>query len=358
MSMDGLMRFRECIESPQSLEDLQYYFNDHGELRHIITKKPFVYNYYKNEHERNHKRYIALGDMITLHVYERLEEDCNLERIPIPIDASDEEPKSFFFMSKEISSVQSNLFVLLQDSGVIRAGQWSQKVIFHHSLTKGSQLLYIKAALRDNGSVIILNPNDNFVKMKEESQAMIKNEEVCSPETRGAGDLYITPRKVIVPKRCSSSPEEHTNYVWDHFISRSAAKNVSFIAHGYGGLVFMDLLCKRSKEVMAKVSAVAFIDSRHHTPHQTTTAPEIQTWIRSHCRSWVISTKPLDRPTGSLRKLDCPKVSAGTENHDLVPSITFQSIFRFLSRCSKSRRKSVPPPFTVVTRSTTRNRSL
>ncbi|XP_075050984.1 putative protein ARB2BP [Mixophyes fleayi] len=357
--MEGLIKVSACLESPQSLEDLQYYFNAYGELRHTITNKPFVYNYYKNEHERNHKRYRILGDMITLHVYEVLEKECKLERITIPIDACDEEPKSFFFTSKEILSRQTNLFVLLQDSGVIRAGQWGQKVIFHHSLAKGTQIPYIKAALKDNGSIIVLNPNDNFVEMKEETQTMVKKEEeFCSPETRGASDLFRTQKKLTVPKRCCSSPEEHTSYVWDQFISRSAAKNVSFIAHGYGGLVFMDLLCKKSKEVMSKVSAVAFIDSRHHAQHQAKTEPEIQNWIRSHCRSWVLSTKPLDRPTGSLRKLDCPKVSAGTENHELAPSITLQSVFRFLSRSSKSQRRAVSSPHTMVTRSTTRNKSL
>ncbi|KAM3934854.1 putative protein ARB2BP [Leptodactylus fuscus] len=350
--MEGLMRFSPCLEIPHCVEDLQYYFNQRGELRHLVTKEPFIYNYYKNEHDRNHKRYKVLGDMITLHVYELLEKECNLERIPIPIDASDEEPKSFFFMSEELLSNQTNLIVLLQDRGIIRAGQWSQKVIVHQGLERGTQIPYIKTALRDNSSVIVLNPNDNFVKMKEEPQAVVKDEvESICLEAGSACDLFKTDRKPILPKRCSSSPEEHTSYVWDHFISRCAAKNVSFIAHGYGGLVFMDLLCKKSQEVMSKVNAVAFIDSRHNAQHQARKDPEIQTWIRSHCRNWVLNTKPLDRPTGSLRKFDCAKVSVGTENSELAPFFALQSIFRFLSRSSKNRRNSVPPVRTIVTRS-------
>ncbi|XP_073442284.1 putative protein ARB2BP [Dendrobates tinctorius] len=352
--MEGLMRFTSSLQVPSSLEDLQFSFNEHGELRHLVTKEPFVYNYYKNEHERNHKRYKMLGNMITLHVYELLEKQLNFDRITIPIEASDEEPKSFFFMSREPLSKQKNLFVLLQDRGVIRAGQWSQKVIVHHSLDRGTQIPYITSALRDNSSVIVLNPNDNFVEMKEETQALVKKEDdaICV-ETRDTCNVS-TDRKFAFDKRCCSSPEEHTSYVWDHFISKSAATNVSFIAHGYGGLVFLDLLCKKSQEVMSKVTAVAFIDSRHHAQHQTRTDPEIWTWIRSHCRSWVLSAKVLDRPTGSVRKLDCLKVSAGTEKSDLAPSYALQSIFRFLSRTSKSRRYSVPPVRTMVTRSSVR----
>ncbi|XP_069827139.1 putative protein ARB2BP isoform X1 [Dendropsophus ebraccatus] len=353
--MEGLMRFISYLDVPNCLDDLQYSFNQRGELRHMVTKEPFVYNYYKNEHERNHKRYKILGDMITLHVYELLERECNLERITIPIDASEDEPKSFFFMTKELLSKQTNLFVLLQDSGVIRAGQWSQKVIVHHSLDKGTQIPYINTAVRDHSSVIVLNPNDNYAQMKEEPQTLIKKEDDTTViEPRDACDSFTTGQKLILPKRCCSSPEEHTSYVWDHFISKSAAKNVLFIAHGYGGLVFMDLLCRKSQEVRSKVSAVAFIDSRHHAQHQARTDPEIQTWIRTHCRSWVLSTKPLDRPAGSLRKLDCPKVSAGTQNHEIAPSFVLQSIFRFLNRSSKTRRNSVPPVHTMVTRSSLR----
>ncbi|KAM9320463.1 putative protein ARB2BP [Gastrophryne carolinensis] len=355
--MEGLMKFKESVEIPQHFEDLQYYFNAQGELRHVVTNNPFNYNYYKNEYDRNHKRYKIIGDMITLYVFELLEKDCNLQRITLPLDATEDEPQSFFFMSKELPSMQTNLFVLLQDRGVIRAGQWGQKVIFHHSLQKGTQIPYIKAALGNNGSVIVLNPNDNFVEMKEEPLTLVKTEEESCPiDTRDKAQFTAPRQKIIVPKRCCSSPEEHTSYVWDHFISKSGARNISFIVHGYGGLVFMDLLCKKSKEVMSKVSAVAFIDSRHHSQHQARTQPEIQTWLRLHGRSWVISSKPLDRPTGSLRQLDCPKVSAGTENHELAPSVALQSVFRFLSRSTKSRRSLVPTAHTMITRSSTRSK--
>ncbi|KAG8451936.1 hypothetical protein GDO86_003937 [Hymenochirus boettgeri] len=348
--MEGLMRFRTSYENLQILDDLEYYFNESGELRHMITKKPFVYNYYKNEYERNHTRYKILGDMITDHVYEILVKECGLERIQIPIDAKDEEPRSSFFMTKEDMNMQTSLLVLLQDRGVIRAGQWGQKVIIHHSLEKGTQIPYIKTALREYGSVMVLNPNDNFVEMKEEPQIIVKKEEeLCASDPDGINGLFITNKKLLIPKRCSSSPEEHTSYIWDHFISRSTAKNIAFIAHGYGGLVFLDLLCKKRKEIMSKVSTVAFIDSRHHSQHQAKTDREIQTWMHTNCRSWVLSTKPLDRPTGSLMKIDCPKVSAGTENHELAPYKTLSSVFRFLTRSLKSRR-------TMLTRSATRNK--
>uniref|UniRef100_A0A8C5LRG6 Arb2 domain-containing protein n=1 Tax=Leptobrachium leishanense TaxID=445787 RepID=A0A8C5LRG6_9ANUR len=355
VAMEGLMRFQVCLGISQSSEDFQYYFNEQGELRHMITKKPFVYNFHSNEYDRNHKRYQVLGDLITLHIYELLEKECNLQRIQFPVDASDEEPKSSFFMSKELLNMQTSLLVLLQDKGVIRAGQWGQKVIFHHSLEKGSQIPYIKTAIRDQMSVLVLNPNDNVLEMKEEPPMIVKKED--ESETN---DVVQTPAQKVtfIPKRWSSSPEEHTSYVWDHFISKSEAGHVVFIAHGYGGLVFLDLLCKKRVEVMKKVSAVAFIDSRHHTMHQARKDPEVQNWIHKNCRSWVVSFKPLDRSIGAMRKFDCPKVSAGTENYDLAPFNALQSIFRFLNRSLKSRRTLPLSSRTILTRSTTRKRPL
>uniref|UniRef100_A0A8C4U9Z3 Arb2 domain-containing protein n=1 Tax=Falco tinnunculus TaxID=100819 RepID=A0A8C4U9Z3_FALTI len=107
-------------------------------------------------------------------------------------------------------------------------------------------------------------------------------------------------------------------YVWDHLISKSAAKNVAFIAHGYGGLAFVDLLVQRKQEVMNKVCSVVFIDSVHHIQHQSRRDPQIEEWIRKHCREWVSNSKPLDKPVGSLIKVSCPVGSAGTNKYGLT----------------------------------------
>lgn len=40
----------------------------------------------------------------------------------------------------------------------------------------------------------------------------------------------------------NSSPEEHLLYVWDHFVSNAAARNVFIVAHSYGGLSLVELV--------------------------------------------------------------------------------------------------------------------
>lgn len=40
----------------------------------------------------------------------------------------------------------------------------------------------------------------------------------------------------------NGSPEEHVLYVWDHFVSKAAARNVFVVAHSYGGLSLVELV--------------------------------------------------------------------------------------------------------------------
>ncbi|KFO08563.1 Putative protein FAM172B, partial [Balearica regulorum gibbericeps] len=306
-----------------------YDFNTKGELRHLDTNESFVFNYFKNAHEQNHKRYQVLGHLITQYVYELLERVCMLQKVYIPTDATEDEPRSFFFMSENALKSSSSLIVLLQDRGVFRAGQWGQRTIVSEGLGHGTQIPFIKMALQSHGGVIVLNPNDNFVDLKTEKERL----------SFYTGEEALTSPQSVwwIPKRSSSSPEEHTMYVWDHFISKSAAKNVAFIAHGYGGLVFVDLLVQRKWEVTNKVYAVAFIDSTHNTQHQARSDPQIQEWIQKRCREWVSNSKPLDKAVGSPMRVNCPTVSAGTEKYSLAPSCCLRAICKYLKSTLKAK---------------------
>ncbi|KAM6418875.1 putative protein ARB2BP [Pluvialis apricaria] len=342
------LSLRKLIEGSEYQEELKYDFNIKGELRHLDTNESFVFNYYKNAHEQNHKRYQVLGHLITQYVYELLERVCMLQKVYIPTDATEDEPKSFFFMSENALTSSSSLIVLLQDRGVFRAGQWGQRTIVSEGLEHGTQIPFIKKALQSHGGVIVLNPNDNFVDLKTEKERL-------SFSTR---EESLTSKQLVwwIPKRESSSPEEHTMYVWDHFISKSAAENVAFIAHGYGGLVFVDLLMQRKYEVMNKVYSVAFIDSMHNTQHQTRTDPQIQKWIQKYCREWVSNSKPLDKAVGSLVKVNCPVVSAGTEKYGLAPSCCLRAIFKYLKSTLKAKTTTSFRHSPVATRSSTSKR--
>uniref|UniRef100_K7FXX8 Protein FAM172A n=1 Tax=Pelodiscus sinensis TaxID=13735 RepID=K7FXX8_PELSI len=148
------------LEFPDTLEGFEYAFNEQGQLRHIKTGEPFVFNYREDLHRWNQKRYEALGEIITRYVYELLEKECNLKKVTLPVDATESEPKSFIFMSEDALTNPDKLMVLIHGSGVVRAGQWARRLIINEDLDSGTQIPYIKRAVEVSLLLVIKSEND------------------------------------------------------------------------------------------------------------------------------------------------------------------------------------------------------
>ncbi|KAG5841071.1 hypothetical protein ANANG_G00195690 [Anguilla anguilla] len=181
----------------------------------------------------------------------------------------------------------------------------------------------------------------------EPAEKRERKEEKETKKKRDFYEKYRNPQKEketeLIPIRENSSPEEHAVYVWDHFVSKSAAKDVFFVAHSYGGLSFVELMIQREAEVKNRVCAVAMTDSVHNVWHQEA-GRSILDWMQEHCCNWVSSTQPLDTPVETMLP-DCPRVSAGTERHELTSWRSFHSIFKFFdARPSKLRTLTPGPP--------------
>nr|XP_033774749.1 cotranscriptional regulator FAM172A isoform X1 [Geotrypetes seraphini] len=363
IDLDELMKKDEPpLEFPDTLEGFEYAFNEKGQLRHIKTGEPFVFNYREDLHRWNQKRYEALGEIITKHVYDLLEKECNLKKVHLPVDATEDEPKSFIFMSEDAMTNTEKLMVLIHGSGVVRAGQWARRLIINEDLDSGTQIPYIKRAMEEGYGVIVLNSNENYIeveKTKTEAQPSPdssdepaekrERKEKIPKETKKRRDFYEkyrNPQKeketVQVYIRDNGSPEEHAVYVWDNFISKAAAENVFFVAHSYGGLVFVELMIQRETDIKNKVTVVALTDSVHNVWHQEA-CKTIREWMRENCCNWVSSSEPLDTSVESMLP-DCPRVSAGTERHELTSWKSFHSIFKFFSEALDAKNRVTPTP--------------
>uniref|UniRef100_A0A2I3HSJ1 Arb2 domain-containing protein n=1 Tax=Nomascus leucogenys TaxID=61853 RepID=A0A2I3HSJ1_NOMLE len=207
------------------------------------------------------------------------------------------------------------------------------------------QIPCIQMAMQAHYDVIVLNPNDNFVELKMEKEwkgLLTQNIEPSLKMVQGGSFFSLQNPPKCIPKRCSNTPEEHMD--------------IAFIVHGYGGLVFMDLLVRRRWEVMSKVYAVALIDSEHHVGHQLGSDVQLLAWIKHHCREWVTSPKPLDKPTATVFKKEFPMVSAGTEKYSLAPSSSLQSIFKYFKKALKARTTINFSRMPIVTRSSTKRK--
>ncbi|XP_078531506.1 cotranscriptional regulator ARB2A isoform X2 [Lissotriton helveticus] len=298
IDLDELMKKDEPpLDFPDTLEGFEYAFNEKGQLRHITTGEPFVFNFREDLHRWNQKRYEALGEIVTKHVYTLLETECNLKKVILP----------------------------------------------------------------EGYAVIVLNPNENYIEVEkvkpaaqpstdssDEPAEKRERKEKILKETKKRRDFYEKYRNPQKEKetmqvyiRENGSPEEHALYVWDHFISQAAAENVFFVAHSYGGLTFVELMIQREADVRSKVTAVALTDSVHNVWHQEA-CKAIREWMRENCCNWVSSSEPLDTSVESMLP-DCPRVSAGTERHELTSWKSFHSIFKFFTEALEAKNAKVKP---------------
>ncbi|KAG7243936.1 hypothetical protein INR49_006094, partial [Caranx melampygus] len=122
IDLDELMKKDEPpFTFPKTLEEFEYAFNERS--MGLIAK------------------------IITQYVYELLEKKCNMTKAFLPVDATEDEPTSFIYQSPDALSNPSKLLVLIQGSGVVRAGQWARRLIINQDLDSGTQIPFITRAM-------------------------------------------------------------------------------------------------------------------------------------------------------------------------------------------------------------------
>ncbi|XP_067116913.1 cotranscriptional regulator ARB2A homolog [Osmerus mordax] len=295
----------------QSVPSLPYYFSDNGHLLHTDSNDPYVYRFKRGDPEANQKEDQALCFFITHHVQRLMEENFTLHRFYLPTEPLTEGlSQGFVYLSSGALEHPDKLLVLIQDQGTVQCGLWNWRAVAHEGVEKGSQIPYVQRALEESYSVLLMNPNENGNNDREESASW------------------------------------HVHSVWDHLLTHCVDQRIVVVAHGYGGLAFVDLLCRRSQEVQQKVWAVAFLDSSHNMWHQPL-RDEARDWLQSCSRRWVPSSKPLNQNVGSI-KAGGLQVSAGTQSQRTVPAVCMESVFQFFSK----KLQPIPPTaFSIVTRS-------
>jgi len=233
-----------------------------------------------------------------------LETKVGLKKIYIPVDAADDEPRGFFFAS-ENAWTADRLLILIHGSGVVRAGQWSRKLIINEDINTGSQIPYILDAFEAGFGVVVTNTNLNLA---------------YAPGARR--ETHI---------RGSEEPVSHAIYVWDNFVRNAKARHIGIVAHSAGGYVTVNLAHEQADEFRERVFAVAFTDSVHsaksHSP----------CWehILKVARNWITSRQELgEKEKQRLQDVEC--VSAGTLSHEQTSASAFEDIRRYIQMRYKS----------------------
>ncbi|CDQ91028.1 unnamed protein product [Oncorhynchus mykiss] len=69
-----------------------------------------------------------------------------MTKVILPVDVTEEEPRSFIYLSADAMSNPAKLLVLIQGDGVVRAGQWARRLIINQDLDSGTQIPFITRA--------------------------------------------------------------------------------------------------------------------------------------------------------------------------------------------------------------------
>nr|CAD7198297.1 unnamed protein product [Timema douglasi] len=289
---------------PKTLKEFGYGFNEDGKLRKLDPatgepgEEPFQF-VVKDDQDYNQRHYEALGEVLNEHVYELLETETNLYKLPVPIDTK-AEARTHVFVSVDIFSNTDKLLILVHGSGVVRAGQWARSIIINESLQQGSMLPYIKKARELGYAVLITNTNDNF--------------------------KFLNGKKINI--KGSADPKDHLNYVWKHYVKDVKAKHIAIVAHSYGGFVTVGLAKDHFSEFKERVIAVAFTDSVHSMSLQKVPKKVIE-FLQKVGRNWVAHDEPLDAPVKAPAD-EITRVSAGHIQHEMTSWSCMESLFTFL----------------------------
>ena len=236
----------------KSLKDVGLFFSDEGILFEGKDKK-FNYNTY-DDAQKNRERYNRLGDYINEYIYDYLVNELKLVKTYIPKDDSSSK-RSFVFHTPNFSSSDNYKMVLINGSGVVRAGQWSRRIIMNDNLFEGSMIAYIRWGQENSMDILVLNTNE------------------CHKDYP-----------------MSTDPIKHAITAFKTFIAPiKAEKKVFIVAHSFGGVAVQELFETFKADLELKVKGIALTDSVHFGLMTSQNSDVFVT-------NWVSSNKPKDHP--------------------------------------------------------------
>ncbi|RLN49140.1 hypothetical protein BBJ29_005397 [Phytophthora kernoviae] len=246
MSVGSDTLARESIaltDQLESLEELDYYFDDAGTLRHCRTNQA-VYELMSDERRAGELDEIVKAAIF--HIQMEMLAELAFKQAQVPLDPLPGEPKearSSIFLTSDWRS-NDNLLVVVNGGRGAQPGIWSRDLLIQEGLELGSMLPILRRAKTSKFAVAVVNPSTNNVTI--------------------GNDLF--------PIRDNSSPDEHMLYIWDNIISRAQARNVYFLAYSFGAKSVLTLIQKREEQVVKRVNALVFAEGAYRLDQAATTS--------------------------------------------------------------------------------------
>jgi len=249
--------------------------------------------------------------------------DFKLKEVLLPLDEHVKDIKATrnnIFMSEDALTNTNKLMLICCGSGAVRAGQWARSLCINDSLYKGTIFGYLAKAQEQGYGVIVLNPNLNhYIEYQE-----IKKRVTRSNSKQDENEL----EKVIIPIPHNETPQLHFLYVYEQFVTKSAAKNLFIVAHSYGGVSTINLLKEKATEIFPRLKRIGFTDSVHSL-RSVKLPSNVMEFLKENCCNWVQSEEELD--TEFEIECGCQSFSAGTKIHELTSFCCMDSLFKFFA---------------------------
>ena len=202
--------------------------------------------------------------------------------------------------------------IIIQGVGPVRLGQWARSICINDNLNLGSMIPYIEKAIKNNMSVIILNPNERTD---------------FSDDTKNIEEF--------------SDHEKHSVYVYNNIVKKNKnIKDIYILAHSVGGDCTLEILFNNKEDLLnGKIKKIAFTDSVHGNEYESLGKKGIKIF-RNISRNFVCSDKPAGEficdYKNSKTGIDC--YSSGHVRHEYTSGCAIEEIFNFFKKEEEKKK--------------------
>lgn len=253
-------------------------------------------------------------EAIISYVQQKLRHDYGFVEIWVPQDEVENEAKCSVLMTDDWQNCEK-LLVILQNAVGSQLGVWSRTLCLQDGLARGSMLPYVERARREGYGVAILRPNANSVMVPTETGK---------------------PKKISI--HGSSSPEEHTLFVWDNFIApQTQATHIALLGYGNGASLCKEILQRQIVRSQGdeenRIKAIATIEASLILEEDD--AQDVKNILLTRAVNWESSPAPAGyRLTDRAQRLGCTCLSVGdsgdVQNVAWSVLTAMESVFRYL----------------------------
>ena len=304
---------KKDINLLNELEKLvNYKFNDKGELINKITSKKCQ--------KLDFQEYELVGIYVQKYIELYLISKFNLTTLYVPNQndnpnftiRDDTQAQCKILITKDFQ-INPKCLVLIQGSGAVRLGQWTRSVCINENLQIGAMGPYIEKAIKNNLSIIILNPNERYD--------------------------FIDERNKI---KEFDTMQKHCLYVYNNIIKKNKnIKEIYIVAHSKGGECALEILLNNLKDLLnGKIKKIAFIDSAHGDSFKKLGNEGLKIF-RTISRNYICSTKPAGTFLGSYEKAKkgVNFYSSGHNKHEYTSGTAISEVFKFI--CSNTKNNKI-----------------